>query len=108
TLHVAAILEDSRTNLWVGTWQGLHQWMGGEFARVTSHPALREVVLSLFEDSRQRLWASTANGLACLTADGHVKLYDNNAGVDHAYIRSLAEDREGRMCVAVTDRGLYR
>jgi ligand-binding sensor domain-containing protein/signal transduction histidine kinase len=108
TLHVATLLEDSQTNLWVGTWKGLQRWEEDVFKDVPGVAALREVVLSLMEDSRHRIWASTGTGLVCVKPDGTTKRYAKNEGIDHTYIRGLAEDREGRICVAIMDRGLYR
>jgi ligand-binding sensor domain-containing protein/signal transduction histidine kinase len=105
--HVCAILEDRRTNLWVGTWGGLYRFAEGRFARVGGPPPLSLPVLALFEDRAGSLWIGTPKGLVhhdgaefsvhALTADG--------GDLD---IRSLAEDGMGNLWIGTIGGGLFR
>ncbi len=108
SLHVNALLEDSQSNLWVGSLHGLQRWQRGDVWGSSEDLADREFVLSLFEDSQKGLWLSTPTALLRRAADGRVRRYGPESGLDHFYIRGLAEDTAGRICVAVMDRGLYR
>ena len=37
-----------------------------------------------------------------------MRYYGREAGLDHYFIRAIVEDAEGRICLAVWERGLYR
>jgi signal transduction histidine kinase/ligand-binding sensor domain-containing protein len=104
--HIGVILEDRRTNLLVGTWQGLYRLNHGRFEQVPGPPQLREVVLALCEDHEGGLWAGTSAGVVHLRKDG-AEIFGPNKGVDHSYIRGIEEDRQGRVWLAIMDRGLY-
>jgi signal transduction histidine kinase/streptogramin lyase len=107
SLQVGVLFEDSRTNLWAGTWTGLYRWTRERFEPVTGAAAFRAVVLALTEDHQGSLWVCTGNGLVRLR-DGEAKVFGNNEGIQHFYLRAVVEDAEGRICVASMDRGLYR
>jgi ligand-binding sensor domain-containing protein/signal transduction histidine kinase len=105
-LHVAVVLEDRLTNLWVGTWSGLFRLAGDRFERVEGPPALREVVLALCADREGNLWVGTGAGVVRM-GGGKAKVFRQAEGVDHFYIRGIEEDGEGRIWLAIMDRGLY-
>jgi len=105
--HVAVLYEDPRTNLWAGTWAGLHELEKGQFRPVTDFGPLTNVVLTLRTDSRGNLWAGTSAGVVRYGPDG-TNLFARAQGIDHFYIRAIEEDRAGQIWVAITDRGLYR
>jgi signal transduction histidine kinase len=52
------------------------------------------------------LWAGTGAGVVRL-GPGKAKVYGREEGVDHFYIRGIEEDSEGRIWLAIMDRGLY-
>jgi len=106
-LQVGVVFEDRRKNLWAGTWQGLHRWNGRAFEVITNPPAMREVVLGLCDDAQGNLWVATSAGLV-RWRDGDTKVYWNESGIDHGYLRAVVVDRDDRVWVAITDRGLYR
>ena len=66
---VKALVEDSRRNLWIGTWSdGIFRY-DGQKDEVYAYPALNELnsALGIFEDSKQRIWvASWGYGLFLL------------------------------------------
>jgi ligand-binding sensor domain-containing protein/signal transduction histidine kinase len=104
--HIGVMFEDSRTNLWVGTWSGLFRLNESQFEPVVGPPALREVVLALCEDRNGNLWVGTGAGVVRLGPRGE-EFFGRDKGVDHFYIRGIAEDTEGRIWLAIMDRGLY-
>jgi len=60
--HIGVVFEDSRTNLWVGTWSGLFRWNAGRFIAAPGPRPLRDVVLTLCEDRDGAIWAGTGGG----------------------------------------------
>ena len=67
---IHALYEDSRGNLWVGTY-GDGVWTGkdGNYRHITTHDAAfgltSDYVTAIREDSRHRLWVLTESGGAC-------------------------------------------
>jgi signal transduction histidine kinase/ligand-binding sensor domain-containing protein len=108
--HIGVILEDSKTNLLVGTWNGLFRRRRDGFEQVPGPASLRGVVLALCEDHEGGLWVG--NGIGNSAGVTHlgkdrVEFFGPKEGVDHAYVRGIAEDKQGRIWLAVMDRGLY-
>lgn len=109
SLHIGVLFEDSRTNLWAGTWQGLYRWDATEFRPVLGTDSPRFRVFALYEDSQGNLWGgSNSRGLFQRTPEGKVRYYGREAGLDRNFIRAITEDAEGRICLTVYERGLYR
>jgi signal transduction histidine kinase/ligand-binding sensor domain-containing protein len=104
--HVGVILDDRRLGLLVGTWSGLFRLNRDRFERVPGPVALLEVVLALCRDHEGGLWVGTGAGVVHL-GKNEAKTYGKNEGVEHFYIRGITEDRQGRIWLAVMDRGLY-
>jgi streptogramin lyase len=104
--HIGVILEDSHTNLWVGTWGGLFRMEGERFQPVPGPAALRQVVLALCETREGDMWAGTGAGVVRL-GPREAKAYGQAEGVDHFYIRAITQDQQGRIWLAIMDRGLY-
>ena len=107
SMHVAALLEDRRTNLWAGTKDGLFRRADERFEPSSGPPAVRKPILALLEDHRGDLWVGGRAGVFRLNAQGW-RVFDNKDGLDGSAIRSLVEDREGRIWAGPTDAGLYR
>lgn len=109
TPHIGALLEDRRTNLWVGTWQGLYRWNGERFQPVLGTEERGFRVYALHEDTQGNLWGgSNSRGLFRRTPEGEVRFYGRESGLDHFFIRAITEDAQGRICLAVWERGFYR
>jgi signal transduction histidine kinase/streptogramin lyase len=106
-LHISALFEDNRSNLWVGTAGGLFRLRSDRFEPVEGSPALQTAVMSLFEDRRGHVWAGTRGGLARFS-DNDVRLYTRLDGLGGAPVRAMAEDGEGRMWVAIETAGIFR
>ena len=102
--RICTLLEDARTNLWVGTWGGLFRQQGDRFERVTGPEALRSQVLALCEDRRGTLWAGTQTGLVRL-AGTQSAMVENSAGLP---IRAIQESLRDELWVAGVNGRLYR
>lgn len=106
-LQVAALFEDSRTNLWAGSLGGLFRLQDDRFEPVAGPPAFRQPILALFEDRQQQLWIGSRGGLVCL-GEGRTRVFGPSDGLPGNDICALAQDREGRLWVAVKSAGLFR
>jgi len=105
-LHVFMVLEDSRTNLWAATRDGLFLYEAGRFKKAERFGPIPGWVMCLFEDREKRLWIGTDHsGVACIS-DGHATWFTNGlAGLD---VRSIAEDNQSDIWVGTAGGGLFR
>lgn len=104
-LHVFTLFEDRHTNLWAGVRGGLYRFANGRFVKVPGISA--GAFLTLFEDRAGNLWVGGNNGLGRIK-DGSVKLFGRAAGVPSHDIRTIAQDPDGQIWIAVRDGGLFQ
>ncbi len=103
-LHVCAILEDSKTNVWCGTSDRLFHYESGRFAPVEGPPEMSHWVKVLFEDRAGRLWIGTVGGL--LRRDGdRFTVYHLRLNHEYCDIRSVAEDPQGDLWIGTMADG---
>jgi len=102
--HVCAVFEDSRTNLWVGTWGGLFLREGENF-HLVSQPLIPERVLALYEDRSGDLWVGGYGGIVRKHGTNWT-LFTTANGLSHPDVRVMAEDREGNLWVGTAGGGL--
>jgi ligand-binding sensor domain-containing protein len=62
-LHVCAIFEDSRTNVWAGTQEGLFRLESDRFVRIEGPREMATWVKVLYEDRDGGLWIGTVGAL---------------------------------------------
>ena len=106
-LHICALFEDSRTNLWAGTSGGLFRLTAGRFMRVEGPPEMSIWVKALFEDRAGRLWIGTLGGLIC-HEQGKFTAYRLRRDGSYCDIRCMAEDAAGNLWVGTIGQGLFR
>ncbi len=110
-LNVISIAEDTKGNLWFGTWgEGLNRFdrASNMFTRYTSADGLpNDIVFGILPDDQGNLWISTQNGLVKLVLSegegsnletGIWKAYDASDGVQSSEFRRGAyhKGRSGR------------
>ena len=102
--RVTCLLEDSRQRLWIGTLaQGLYCYVGGEFKQVVPTASSIECLL---EDAQENLWVGTrGSGLVRVRQRQFFK-HDMSTGLKNEFVRSLSEDKEGRVWMVTADGGL--
>jgi len=104
--NVWTVLEDSRTNLWVGTESGLYRVTGG----VTTNYGLATASLSiraLYEDRRGALWVGTRDHGICRLDYNGIRHYTEREGLANNEVRAFQEDAQGALWIA-TAHGLSR
>lgn len=95
------IYKDSRSNLWVGTWKGLHRIAPDGAINFYGEEQLADLqVRSVVEDNSGNIWIGTFRGLSKYTpSTGEWKRYQNNDtdlhSLSHNSIFSLYKDAQG-------------
>jgi ligand-binding sensor domain-containing protein len=103
---IRAIYEDSRSNLWVGTSEGLYVGKEGRFAAYAAEPGLGSVIArDIHEDRLGNIWVGTDHGLWRLGSDKRTK-YTKQDGLSEDDILSLYEDRAGELWIGTARGGL--
>jgi len=102
-LHVTSVLEDHRTNIWVGTTRGLFVGDGKKFRQLYQTKDSTELVLAMYEDRAGQLWIGTATGVARI-CEGHLEVFPRPQSKPD--VRAFAEDAAGNLWVATMNLGL--
>jgi signal transduction histidine kinase/streptogramin lyase len=108
---IFTVLEDSRTNLWVGTLSGIFRREGSGFKKILTLPVWLGGIVALYEDRAGDIWAGGPHSsLLHLRRGSNEATFEPIAGPLslNLYICSLAEDRQGQIWVAATMGGLWR
>ena len=102
--RVQCMLEDTRGRLWIGTvGQGLYCYTDGEFKQVVSTASS---VTCLLEDSQDGLWVGTRGGGLIRVRERQFFVHGLSSGLDHEFVRSLAQDTKGRTWLLTAEGGL--
>ena len=96
--------EDRHGRLWIGTVsQGLFCYAAGQFKQVVSTAS---GVSCLLEDGQDNLWAGTRGGGLVRVRQRHFFMHDLRSGLRNEFVRSLAQDRAGRVWMVTSEGGL--
>ena len=119
--EIAAILEDSKNNLWVGT-QGtikhlkVYRSIENNLLDITANYILNAVagkdIKVIFEDSKKKIWAGTSSGLYLLkegsTSFTTVSVKTGSNDLASAFITCIQEDRKGNIWIGAENGGLRK
>ncbi|HZS55551.1 MAG TPA: two-component regulator propeller domain-containing protein [Bryobacteraceae bacterium] len=113
---VFSIGEDRDHDLWIGTRKGLNRLSNGRLSTYRKENGLpSDVVLVTFVDSKGTLWIGTRAGLSTLQPGGAgkakdggetFKTYTTANGLKSNVVRTIYEDREGRLWIGTGGGGL--
>jgi signal transduction histidine kinase/streptogramin lyase len=103
--YVGVIFEDRRTNLWVGTWDGLFLLRGEEFRRALSARSSQLVVRAMYQDAGEDLWVGTSSAVVQLR---DLKIINGTNGYLDGQVMTIEQDGSGVIWAAVSGRGLYQ
>lgn len=112
TSQISAIFEDSRKNIWIGTWENglfrigrdgmIKQYLPSD--KKTNNSISSEFIRAICEDANDNLWIGTRKGLDCLCMENDTFLhYDANEFNSHMLsnesVWSLYKDKQGTIWV---------
>ncbi len=107
---IICMFEDSRNNLWFGTYNGgLYKYntRSGEFTIYDVRDGLAHNWIScISEDSRGSIWVGTWGGGITRINDEGLKSYDAYNGLTDNIIRTITEDKEGNILIGTNENGL--
>jgi signal transduction histidine kinase/ligand-binding sensor domain-containing protein len=102
--RVNCLLEDSHQRVWIGTVsQGIFCFSNGEFKRVVPTASS---ISCLLEDSEENLWAGTRGGGLIRLRERHFFMHDLHTGLENEFVRSIAQDKLGRVWLLTGEGGL--
>ena len=104
---VNVLWEDPRTNLWIGSADGIWCLTNSVLQKVELGGAAFRNVRAIFEDDLGRLWAGNRTRLLCRTDDRWAEVRLTAPGED-TQIRTITEGGGGTVWVALLNRGLAR
>ncbi len=126
---VFSLLNDSRENLWIGTYNGgVHRWTPnseGSFEKQTYTASSGEqrslsnnIIRDIIEDSNGNIWFATGDGLSRLTEeqavrahpkfDVYQKIPNDSTSISHNYVLTLYESQRGEIWVGTFGGGLCK
>lgn len=106
--QIAAIFQDHKGILWMGTQGGLGCWDGARWKFFTKAEGLcSDDVKAIAEDPEGNLWIGTGNGLNRMR-DGRLTAYHVLDGLPDEDIPSLYMDHDGVLWIGTSGRGLGR
>lgn len=106
--YVFAIYEDTRGNIWFGTWgNGVSCYNGKTFTNFTTAEGLvSNRVLSIMEDAAGNIWFGAWGGISCY--DGKTfTIYTQKQGLANNYVWEIIEDANKNIWIA-TDGGVSK
>jgi signal transduction histidine kinase/ligand-binding sensor domain-containing protein/CheY-like chemotaxis protein len=104
---VHAIIEDTRSNLWIGSNGGLHCRRNASWTTYTISDGLAsDRVRSLCADREGSLWVGTDGGGLMRWRYGEFEVFGVAEGLSHDVVFTLYEDREGTMWIGTYAGGL--
>jgi len=108
---VTSIFEDSKSNIWFGTFHGgLYKFITekGKIKVYDIRDGLSSNWISnVGEDKHGNIWVSTwGGGITKINPDGELKIFDTSNGLVGNKVRKVVEDREGNLLIGTNEHGL--
>lgn len=105
------IYEDSRKNLWFGTYHGgLFKYVPDkddtEMFDLIKMGMTSNWISAIFEDRNGNIWVGTwGGGVARFGTNGDFTVFDNRNGMPGSKIRNIIEDQEGNILMGSSEHG---
>ncbi len=105
---VICVMEDKKSNVWIGTGSGLNLLKNGHFTAYTSqHGLSNNQIASLWEDRDGNLWIGTQKGVNRYQ-NGTFATYTTKDGLSGNKVSSILQDNSGKFWFGTYDGGLNR
>jgi len=102
---VRSLLQDDEGWLWIATQGGLARYLDGKFERF---PEVQGPVVSLAHQKGGSVWIACLNDGYWEYRDGKMISHQNDEAVrDDKQVRNIFEDSDGRLWVALRNKGLF-
>lgn len=105
---VLALLQDHKSNIWIGTQTGLSKFNGIRFKNYTTNEGLADNhVTCIYEDFKHRIWfGHRYQGLSILYKNRFIALETPEA-LKNNIINRIAEDKYGKIWISTTESGVF-
>jgi ligand-binding sensor domain-containing protein/serine phosphatase RsbU (regulator of sigma subunit) len=113
---ISAMFEDSKDNLWFGTYNGGLTKMNpreNTFQEFNTHDGLASNwITSITEDRAGNIWVGhwkndyNPGGISRIDPSGHTMVFNTSNGLHDDFIWCIREDHEGNILIGTTDQGL--
>ncbi|RFS17961.1 two-component regulator propeller domain-containing protein [Emticicia sp. C21] len=114
-LSVAALQEDSKGNLWIGTYNGLVKFNPATetFKTYSNNPSqpkslISDLILSILYDKNNQIWVGSPKGLSKLVVENGKESfihYTEKDGLPNSFVYSTLADAKGRIWMS-TNNGI--
>ena len=106
--RIRDIFRDSKSRLWICTYNGLVQFDSGRVVKryTTSDGLCSNNTRRIIEDKQGNLWIGTANGISKFS-EGEFQTYRSRSGLGDNFIMSLFVDHSGKLWVGTNGGGVY-
>lgn len=103
--RMRGILQDNENNIWLGSYAGgLYKLSEGPFELLGRGQGIHsDRVWAVIEDSNRNFWVATENGLFIQKKDTVINVQELRGQP----IRSLSEDKHGRIWIGTDGQGIY-
>jgi len=108
--RITSILEDSRGNLWFGTWfgtAGVCKYDGTSFTHFTQKEGLsNNFITSILEDRNGNLWFGTFGGGLSMYNGESFTHFTEKEGLSNNKVGPIMEDSHGNLWIGTSGRGV--
>lgn len=102
--YVRAIVEDSRGNIWLGSYYGgVSRYDGTTFVTYGEEEGLSNGVYAIVEDRNGNMWFATNDKGVCMYDGKTFTFYSEKEGLSSNYFYSMFEDSKGNIWVGSAD-----
>ncbi len=107
--HVLSMYQDSRNNIWFGTYEGgVTKFDGTYFSYFTKKEGLcANTVTAILEDSHGNMWFGSHNSGVSRYDGHHMINFSRKNGFSDDLLQSIVEDDNGNIWLATFGDGLY-
>lgn len=103
---VQSLIQTSDGKIWVGSNQGLSEFVDGHFRSLTSAEGIKAAPLEwLVEDIKGDLWAATSLGALKIVRNGFT-IYTQVDGLSGKGVRAVFDNNQSELCVLTNDATL--
>jgi ligand-binding sensor domain-containing protein/signal transduction histidine kinase len=111
---INCITEDSRGNIWFGTYGGISVYDGRSFRNYTIDQGLPDNDINkILEDREGNIWIGTQKGLSLIRASENIQIkknfinFDKKAGLLGDFVLDILQDKNGVLWIA-TEKGVFK